>query len=335
MNIMMPDTTPSSQSPTQSPLPSETERLADRIVDMIRTQTGKPAIELHVEAADGTAIDGKRLRDCGMDALAVPDLLDTKYGGPFLLPDDYELPVNPGNGVPMVLLAQWNFERLPRLEGFPQNGLLQCFVDATDDDLDQDVTQTTDDGNDGNDDSENDKAWESWKIRYIPANLLSTDAPHAAQVITPHWQLYHGCVKPTQVPFDDENMQFKLHGELTTSPMGVTDYRYEDLLESCLDQLDEEDRELFDDEYADMENLLFQRISGDGHRLGGYPLFTQDDPRTYMDEDEAADLVMVAQINSIEFKMMFGDNGIGHIFIPSAALHDTDFSQAFYQWDCY
>ncbi|MBT1176546.1 DUF1963 domain-containing protein [Bifidobacterium callimiconis] len=315
---------------TQSLSPSSpsVDRIVDRLVDLIRTRTAKPAIELHVEAADGTSISGARLRDCSMSALAVPDLLDTKYGGPYLLPDDFEAPVNPGNGVPMVLLAQWNFARLPHLDGFPQNGLLQCFVDATDDTLDPDFTTFDDDIDDG-------KTWESWKIRYIPANLLLTDAAYAAQVITPHWQLRHGGVKPTNVPFDDENMQFKLHGEATSQPMGVTDYHYEDLLESCLEQLDDDDRELLDGKYADVESLLFDRISGDGHRIGGYPLFTQDDPRTYMDEEEAADLVMVAQINSIEFKMMLGDNGIGHIFIPAEALHDLDFDQAFYQWDCY
>lgn len=41
------------------------------------------------------------------------------------------------NGQPMMLLAQLNFEEMPHIEYMPQNGMLQFFVSADDELLEQ------------------------------------------------------------------------------------------------------------------------------------------------------------------------------------------------------
>lgn len=55
-------------------------------------------------------------------------LLDTKIGGTPYWPKDTEFPKF-GND-PMIMVAQLNFDKLPKLEGFPTTGILQFFLDT-------------------------------------------------------------------------------------------------------------------------------------------------------------------------------------------------------------
>lgn len=55
--------------------------------------------------------------------------LDSKFGGVFYLPQGQTIPVST-EGEEMQFLAQINFSQIPPLEGFPQNGILQFFVDT-------------------------------------------------------------------------------------------------------------------------------------------------------------------------------------------------------------
>ena len=51
-------------------------------------------------------------------------------GTPFWL-KDAPYPKNKVTGTPLKLLMQINFEQFPTLEGFPQNGIIQLFIDAS------------------------------------------------------------------------------------------------------------------------------------------------------------------------------------------------------------
>ena len=65
-------------------------------------------------------------------------VFDSKLGGVPYLPKEMEYPkVLEGSsaGKPLRLLAQLNFEKLPRLEGFPEKGILQFFTGSDDDDV--------------------------------------------------------------------------------------------------------------------------------------------------------------------------------------------------------
>jgi uncharacterized protein YwqG len=66
----------------------------------------------------------------------------------------------------------------------------------------------------------------------------------------------------------------------------------------------------------------------DGHRIGGYCAFTQEDPR-----DPADPKLSLLQLDSDEH-ICWGDSGIAHWFIREADLRARDFSSVEYYWDC-
>ncbi|MGK7918678.1 MAG: DUF1963 domain-containing protein [Trichodesmium sp.] len=73
------------------------------------------------------------------------------------------------------------------------------------------------------------------------------------------------------------------------------------------------------------------------HQLGGYPNFTQEDPRF---NPEYEDYILLLQIVSDygsygENDICWGDAGIGNFFIKPSQLKALDFSQVLYNWDCH
>lgn len=75
---------------------------------------------------------------------------------------------------------------------------------------------------------------------------------------------------------------------------------------------------------------MYECISQGGeHKLGGYPFFTQEEPR----EDDKFDILLF-QLNS-EAGIMWGDMGIGNFFINSDDLRKKNFDNVLYNWDCY
>jgi len=94
-----------------------------------------------------------------------------------------------------------------------------------------------------------------------------------------------------------------------------------------------------DKDYYEYENTLPKAqqeeldtyCNNSGHRLGGYAYFTQGDPRE--NGLELQDDVQLLQID-MDDKIMFGDSGLGHLFINPAALAEKQFDQAYFYWDC-
>ena len=62
---------------------------------------------------------------------------------------------------------------------------------------------------------------------------------------------------------------------------------------------------------------------------GGYPFFTQSDPRSADDGE-----ILLFQLNSVK-DIMWGDAGVANFFIDREALKNRDFSHVMYNWDCY
>lgn len=69
-----------------------------------------------------------------------------------------------------------------------------------------------------------------------------------------------------------------------------------------------------------------------GHKVGGYPYFTQFEPRNEEQMKEYDFLLF--QLDSDSDKVLWGDWGIGNFFISSEKLKKCDFSDVFYNWDC-
>ena len=59
-------------------------------------------------------------------------IFDSKIGGAYYVAKDRKPPVDEETNRPMYLLAQVNFGEIPRIEPFPEKGLLQIFISSED-----------------------------------------------------------------------------------------------------------------------------------------------------------------------------------------------------------
>ena len=72
-----------------------------------------------------------------------------------------------------------------------------------------------------------------------------------------------------------------------------------------------------------------------GHKIGGYPLFTQWDPREGTNEDHK---ILLLQIDTDQFngkEIIWGDSRVANFFITTHDLETLNFSRVLYNWDCY
>ncbi len=88
----------------------------------------------------------------------------------------------------------------------------------------------------------------------------------------------------------------------------------------------------FEDDLNDIEKKQFNEyFASTGHKIGGYGDFTQSDPREY--EKSQRDDIQLLQID-IDDYIMFGDSGVGHLFIKPNDLESGKFENAWFYWDC-
>ncbi|MDE5565193.1 MAG: DUF1963 domain-containing protein [Oscillospiraceae bacterium] len=75
-----------------------------------------------------------------------------------------------------------------------------------------------------------------------------------------------------------------------------------------------------------------------GHKIGGFPDFTQGDPRDGGIKDGENYDFLLFQLDSDydggHTNVIWGDSGIGNFFISSENLRRLDFSDVLYNWDC-
>lgn len=232
------------------------------------------------------------------------DARASKVGGSVWWPLGEPAPLSESGGA-MVLLAQINFAELPASEAYPAQGLLQFFI-------------TPDEFYGANFDGEYTLAalsqQRNFRVVYWPdirGSAQSLPAKTAEDFLTPHR------------PEKPRRMRFTQDAELLSS----SDYRFDALLGG--------------DAYARLEawakqnghgeqviDEVYEHLDGSGHKFGGYPFFTQTDPRS------GGPLELLLQLNTDDH-MMWGDVGVGGFFIDPADLAKGDFSRVMYSWDCY
>lgn len=80
---------------------------------------------------------------------------------------------------------------------------------------------------------------------------------------------------------------------------------------------------------VDLASELYD-LSPGGHKVGGYPNFTQGDPR-----QKPGEWTLLFQLDSDPaLNLMWGDVGTANFFIRPADLKKRDFSRVAYHWDC-
>ncbi|MEG5041227.1 MULTISPECIES: DUF1963 domain-containing protein [unclassified Microcoleus] len=233
----------------------------------------------------------------------------SKFGGFPYLPKGFEYPKT-CDGKYLFLLAQLNFDEIPPLDGFPDLGILQFYI--ADDDL-----YGLDFGNYANVD--NPAVEQKFKIIYFPQPDFKVE-----NMITN----YDFLPKPEAFPVDGCcSLQFTKK----YAPISTSDYQFTELL-------GEEFKELFTN--PEIEDEYLHISPSFGHKIGGYPDFTQADVREYATngEGEIMRKILLFQMDidsNDTVNIMWGDTGIGNFFIDETALRKLDFSKVLYNWDCY
>lgn len=213
-----------------------------------------------------------------------------------------EEPPRSASGKPMRLLAAIFCSELPENDIFPQRGVLRFYI-MPDDTYGADFDELN--------------VQKNFRVLF--------DADEDSFTTSTHF-----------VP-DDEN--FPIFGAFRPSftadneAMTICDYMFDSTAQDAINESAEQG--LSKDDYYDSEFTAM--IGGEGHKLGGYPMFTQWDPRDesrYMKYDCLL-LQIDTDYNNGENKTMFGDSGVCNFFIPREKLKNQDFSDVLYTWDCY
>ncbi|MBE6633821.1 MAG: DUF1963 domain-containing protein [Ruminococcaceae bacterium] len=213
-----------------------------------------------------------------------------------------EVPVD-SDGNPMQLLALIDCEELMGLPCFPKKGFLQFFIADTPlygADFDHPTVQ------------------KNFRVTY-----------HNSSV-----EQLQGISQPAPSPQFPIKGRFYLQYALSVAPMNDEDYRFEAQMNQCLKAHGLPD---FDQLEGDQQEYLRGAVHSEGHRLGGYPHFTQEDPRRNAEYQRYDTLLLQIDTHDLQndVKIMIGDEGVMNFFIPSENLRRLDFSDILYWWDCH
>ncbi|WP_026492222.1 YwqG family protein [Butyrivibrio sp. XPD2002] len=241
-------------------------------------------------------------------------ITDSKFGGYPYWPAGMEYPVN-SHDERLILLAQINLSdvRDPRL---PDSGLLQYFISCDD-------VNGYDDENGFRviyhkdiDPSATEESVKALGIRAV--SDLSSDNDE-----------YMPLYKSYSLTFS-EGEEF-INERCNTFEKAVAD-KLRELYNVDMDKVEIKG---FYKLYSFMDEKDYDHLSeafcgGTGHKIFGYPFFTQDDPRCDGEND-----ILLFQMDSEGQDIMWGDSGVGGFFIDEENLKNQNFDKAFFTWDCY
>jgi uncharacterized protein YwqG len=235
----------------------------------------------------------------------------SKFRGTAYWPKGMEFPTDP-RGRPLILLAQINFAEMPSLEGYPDRGILQFFISG---------------------EESRDHVWGA---------ILYDEQPYDPK----KWFASLQDDRYFRVVYHDKPIQDE--SQLVAPPQPVDRY-YIPIMEEA--QLsfekrsepvlpgDYEFRKVFGKEIYDFEEDVANRYMDFAYawtpaKIGGYSSFTQRDPREAVPQD---DWLLLMEIQSGQdtggVEVMWGDAGVGGLFIRESDLAKRDFSSVAYYWD--
>ena len=253
-----------------------------------------------------------------------PNLFQSKFGGVPYLPKNVEIPKNKENEQ-LTLLAQINIEELPKNNIYPmKEGILQFWI------LNDDVLGLDYDTHLGN----------GFKVVYYK----EIDKSVTEEEVLEKYK-----------PYKDEDSYFPVEGEFSLS-FKLTDGYFSDSNDDFREIVNREMKKfhienkekykeilkVYDDKeylsYWDIWDILEEDkkigeiLFESGHKIGGFPNFTQSDIREIGDYE-----ILLLQIDSEgteKNEIMWGDCGIANFFIREKDLKELNFEKVIYNWDC-
>lgn len=248
-------------------------------------------------------------------------VFDSKMGGVPYFPKGMKYPTVRGGkhaGKPLYFIAQLNFGTLPRIEGFPTEGILQFFAG-----FDNDEDYTLGSGDD-------------------------VCCQNGFRVIYHEKIINDGLFASSDMPeFEELDPMCPVNGELLLTAdeperVSVTscDCRFEDAFVAAYNKVCGTSFEsiwgkggLYDAN-ADFCNAVFEARNLQGTRIGGYPFFMQGDPRGHYPDHSVLLFQSDSEWETEDYCVCWGDVGAAKFFITPGDLARRDFSNVLYNWDC-
>lgn len=279
-------------------------KAAEAVYDELKAEHHKEVIYIKAEKVDDLSLE------------------ESKFGGFPFVPLGGAIPTN-AEGNQLALLAQINCAQLPENNMYPSDGWLQiwCLEDEMYGFCSDTIQPET-----------------NQKVLYIPAGTQGEPLERVVAMYQPY--VSEDC--PVWF-INEQGAIWGMRLSFTHGQQGITysDGRFRDLF---LDRWNKRYPEQAVENFYDLPDEIFENMvdSHDGpdcaHQLGGYPYFTQYDPRYEFDSAELAKYTEVLfQIDSqfdTKWDLCWGDAGVRNFFISREDLEALDFSDLLYNFDC-
>ncbi|MEZ4883365.1 MAG: DUF1963 domain-containing protein [Chitinophagales bacterium] len=226
--------------------------------------------------------------------------INSKFGGFPYFPANQNFPTSK-EGKPLRLLAQLNFAEMPNLSPYPTEGLLQFYVTGEDNLHGLNLRQPS--------------KQEDWRVLFF--DTLDFEARNDFD------ELYESDWKYSPLMVSPLSLEFELKQDYPSYPS----LEYHQLIQPLFQKVVKGD-------FADLlEDLYLDKEFGIGHKVGGFPYFTQNEVRE--NQPEFSDYQLLFQLDSDADKIMWGDVGVANFFIRKEDLVKRDFDRVLYNWDCH
>lgn len=279
-------------------------KAAEAVYDELKAAHNKEVIYIKAEKVDDLSLE------------------ESKFGGFPFVPLGGAIPTN-AEGSQLALLAQINCAQLPENNMYPSDGWLQiwCLEDEMYGFCSDTIQPET-----------------NQKVLYIPAGTQGEPLERVEAMYQPYGD--------EECPLwfvDDQGAIWGMRLSFTHGQQGITysDGRFRDLF---LDRWNKRYPEQAVENFYDLPDEIFENMVDihDGpdcaHQLGGYPYFTQYDPRFEYRSSEATKYTeLLFQIDSqfdTKWDLCWGDAGVRNLFISRENLEALDFSDLLYNFDC-
>lgn len=279
-------------------------KAAEAVYDELKAEHHKEVIYIKAEKVDDLSLE------------------ESKFGGFPFVPLGGAIPTN-AEGSQLALLAQINCAQLPENNMYPSDGWLQiwCLEDEMYGFCSDTIQPET-----------------NQKVLYIPAGTQGEPLERVEAMYQPYTN--------EECPLwfvDEQGAIWGMRLSFTHGQQGITysDGRFRDLF---LDRWNKHYPEQAVENFYDLPDEIFENMVDihDGpdcaHQLGGYPYFTQYDPRYEFDSAELAKYTeLLFQIDSqfdTKWDLCWGDAGVRNLFISRENLEALDFSDLLYNFDC-
>ena len=261
-------------------------------------------------------LDAIRIKLSSTPAL---EITQSKVGGLFYLPKSATIPTN-SKGEQLMFLAQINCEELPENSIYPPKGIMQFWIFGGDYDMGNNYDNPCSD--------------ENKRVIYYPTIEEYYNSEELAAMYKPKEDEDGELITPicTDEPL---SMSFQLEKQWRL----VSDFRFEEaFIEKWNAHFPDKKIEEFWQLDEDLSEFVYEMLDiKEYSQIGGYGYFTQTDPRMYDSLSDYTEILF--QLDSYdeddEYKILWGDYGVGSFFATKEQLKNLDFANCLYNWDCY